>query len=59
MTKAYIVHYVGYDYNDRDSGAVAYGMIYELPQRGCNQRVRANDCRRTPKLGFEQCRNGT
>ena len=32
MTKAYIVHYVGYDYNDRDSGAVAYGMIYELPE---------------------------
>lgn len=31
MTKAYIVHYVGYDYNDTDS-RVAQGMTYELPE---------------------------
>lgn len=31
MTKAYIVHYVGYDDNDTDR-RVAQGMMYELPE---------------------------
>lgn len=31
MDKAYIVHYVGYDYTDTDRG-VAQGMTYDLPE---------------------------
>lgn len=31
MDKAYIVHYVGYDYTDTDR-CVAQGMTYDLPE---------------------------